>query len=421
MERSSTKPLVSIIMPCYNEEKYIGQAIESLIDDWVLKNCEFLVVDGGSVDRTREIIEALSRKIEAGFLGAERERPWPFLRRLNNSARIQACGMNRGIEEARGEIILRADAHCLYPPGYVEYCLRSLIALEKEGVANFGGFIKPVGHSLTQLAIALALKNPIGVGDSRWHLGRKSGYVDTVYLGIFRKKILEEIGRYDPRAHPNEDAELNLRLLKSGKKIYLDGSLGVYYFVRDSLSHLARQYFYYGQGRAYTTLKHRRFTSWRQVAPVMVITAVATGFVGGFFWPQLWLIPGAYLAVLAGGAAFSFYSEAKTEKEKSGEIKTTREKMNEGLSEERPKIEEIKVTAAFKSNLAEEGRQTYQATGLNSGKMGQSSLKRINLSSLNWKEKAFLYICVIASFAVIHFCWAAGFLSRISSWLRTKK
>ncbi|MCX7973237.1 MAG: glycosyltransferase family 2 protein [Candidatus Aminicenantes bacterium] len=334
-------------MPCFNEEKYISQAIESLLDDWVIENCELIVVDGGSVDKTKEIVEALSQKI--GETSTASKRTTPFLRILNNSARIQASGMNKGIEEAKGEIIVRADAHCLYPEGYVRRCVELLEKLEKEGVANVGGFIKPVGNGLIQQAIALALKNPVGVGDSRWHLGRKSGYVDTVYLGTFRKKELEAIGLYDPKAHPNEDAELNLRLLKAGKKIYLDGSLGVFYFVRESLRSLAKQYFHYGQGRAYTTWKHRRLTSWRQLAPVAVMIGVGTSLIAGFFWPPLWLIPAGYLLVLIGGATSSFYFEAKRSERVIPKLKT----------------------------------------------------------------KGRLFILIIASFAVIHFCWAAGFISKI--------
>lgn len=369
MEKENIYPRVSIIMPCYNEEKYISQAIESLIDDWVLENCEMIVVDGESKDKTREMVDSIGQKIDqriASVPETSKFKPKPFLKLINNSARIQASGMNRGIEEARGEIIVRADAHCLYPPGYVQRCVELLTNLEKDGVANVGGFIRPLGNSLVQMAIALALKNPIGVGDSRWHLGQKSGYVDTVYLGTFRKKVLQEIGLYDPKAHPNEDAELNLRLIKSRKKIYLDGSLGVFYFVRDSFKSLAKQYFFYGRGRAYTTWKHRRFTSWRQVAPVAVMAGVASSFVAGFFWPLFWLIPAAYLLALAGGAASSIYFESKAKKD----------------AEEK----------GFAEIFTE---------------------KKV-------KPKSRLFILIMASFAVIHFCWAAGFISKIFNLLFKK-
>lgn len=373
----SLAPHVSIIMPCYNEEKYIAGAIESLLDEWVLKNCELIVVDGKSEDRTKQIIQALAERIE------NQGQKWPFLKILNNEARIQASGLNKGIEEARGEIIVRADAHCLYPEGYVKRCVDILLKREKEGVANVGGYIRPIGKTITELAVALALKSPVGVGDSAWHLGKKSGFVDTVYLGTFRRETLKETGLYDPEAHPNEDAELNLRLIKRGGKIYLDRSLGVYYFVRDSLDKLARQYYFYGQGRAFTTWKHGRLTSWRQLAPVAVLMGIAAGVGAGFFWRPLWLIPAGYLLVLAAGAVMAFRQEAKEAKHKA---KVTKEETNE-------------MDKKLEAKLA----------GVN------------RLADRSFTEKIVLFGLIMASFATIHFCWAAGFISRFLKLCLRKK
>jgi len=271
-------PLVTVVMPCLNEEDNIARAVESLADDYVLRNGEILIVDGGSTDRTREIVTELAAK-------------YP-LRLLANPGRLQAHGMNIGIREARGRIIIRADAHCLYPPDYVRRCIQML---EKEGVFNAGGVMVPVGETPIQKAIARAMRHPVGVGDAKYHLGDYRGYYDGVYLGAFKKSVFEDVGSFDPRAHPNEDAELNLRIVKSGRKIFLDGSLEVLYRPRKTFSKLFRQYFHYGRGRGYTTLKHRRFTSWRQVLPPVLILGLLGSIVLSFLVHPLFIVvPGLY-------------------------------------------------------------------------------------------------------------------------------
>ena len=271
---------VSVVMPCYNEEKYIKNSIESLIDDYFLKNCELIIVDGMSNDGTREVVQSF---IKQG------------IRLLENKKRIQACGLNLGITEAKGKIIVRADAHCVYPRGYIKKCVE---LLETTGASNVGGIMLPQGASMNQKAISLALKHPVGVGDAKWHLGNFSGYVDTVYLGTFWKKLFDEIGLYDTNCKTNQDGELNLRILKAGKKIYLDSSLKVIYFPRESLKKLAIQYFNYGRGRCYTSLKHRKITSLRQLGPVGLVVGLFLSIILSFFWHLFLLFPLSYLLAL---------------------------------------------------------------------------------------------------------------------------
>lgn len=275
-------PRVSVVMPSYNEETFIAKAIESLVDDYFLKNCELLIVDGMSSDGTQEVVQSFIKK------GLR-------IRLLENKKKIQAYGINLGISEAKGEIIVRADAHCLYPPRYIKKCVE---LLERTEASNAGGIMFPQGTATVQKAIALALTHPVGVGDAKWHLGNFNGYVDTVYLGTYWKKLFDEIGLYDTNCKTNEDAELNLRILKAGKKIYLDSSLKVIYFPRESLRELAMQYFKYGRGRCYATLKHRKMTSFRQIGPVLLIIGLFLSILLSFWKPLFLLFPLAYLLTL---------------------------------------------------------------------------------------------------------------------------
>ena len=294
MSKTESRPAISIVMPCFNEERRIGRAISSLLEREP-DNLEILVVDGGSRDGTREVVRRF------GDCGAP-------IRLIENPRRRVSAAMNIGIREARGEWIVRADAHCAYPPGYVRRCVELLKAT---GAANAGGIQVPIVEKRSvaggriQAAVAAAMRHPLGVGDARWRLGRRSGFVDTVYLGTFRRSLFDEIGYYDEDADANQDAELNMRILAAGKKIYLDHTLEVIYYPRESFGGLARQYFRYGRGRARTALKHRRLTSWRQAAAPVLLIGLGGSLIAAIWMPVFLLAPTAYAATLAGVAIVS--------------------------------------------------------------------------------------------------------------------
>ncbi len=277
-------------MPCYNEEKSIARAITSLVDDYVMEHGELLVVDGISTDGTVDVVK--------GFM----DRNFPVIL-LKNDRKMQCFGLNQGIQAAQGEIIVRVDAHSFYPEGYVKKLVELLDATD---AANVGGVMLPKGETPVQSAIALAMQHPIGVGDAKFHLGNYKGYVDTVYLGTFRKETFTEVGLYDTNCRTNEDAELNIRLLKAGKKIYLDSTIQVEYLPRKSLVRLAAQYFHYGRGRAYTTIKHRQVTSYRQAAPPLLVMALIGTLVSGIFYPFFFLAWAGYILAVLGVSLLSW-------------------------------------------------------------------------------------------------------------------
>ena len=287
------KMLISILMPCYNEEGFISDAIESLVDDYVKINAEILVLDGISTDYTREKINVLQKK------------GYP-IRIIDNKKRLQNYGLNIGIKEAKGDIIIRADAHCLYPKDYVKMLVE---LLETKDAANVGGVMFPMGNNMVQKAIALAMRHPIGVGNASFHLGNFSGYVDTVFLGAFKKSLFDEIGVYDIKNDTNEDAELNLRILKVGKKIYLDSSIRVKYYPRSTFTALIKQYYSYGVGRAYTVSKHRQFTSYRQILPVLLVILFFLSLIAIPLSSLAIIFPLSYLLSLIIASFFCFKNE----------------------------------------------------------------------------------------------------------------
>lgn len=287
------EPAVTIIVPTLNEEKYIGQAIHSLIpaDDEV--DYELIVMDGGSVDRTASIIEQMA------VLN-------PRIRLEENPAGYQSAGVNRGamIAKAESGIIIRADSHAEYPPCFVARLVREL---REKGVASVVVPMRTRGEGFLQRGIAAAQNSRLGNGGALHRTANSSRYVEHGHHAAFDRKMFLAIGGYDESFTHNEDAELDIRLTKSGARIWLCSELAIVYIPRNSFGALARQYFNHGSGRARTLIKHRRRPKIRQLLPLgalgLNVLSLAAGLSFGwpFFLPSL-----AYVgACLFGGMSLA--------------------------------------------------------------------------------------------------------------------
>lgn len=278
-------PRVTIAMPAYNEERYIEVCIASVqAQDYPRNLIEILIADGRSTDKTRDILARLA--------AAD-----PRLHVIDNPARLQAAGLGLLVKQATGDIFVRMDVHCEYAPDYVRRCVETL---ERTGADNVGGAQRAKARTFFQKALCAALTSPLGVGGAKYRSADAEGFVDTVFLGAFRRRVFETVGLWDPFAITNEDAELNQRILDSGGQIYLSRDIVVHYFPRDSFPTLARQYYKYGRGRARTLIKLGSFPTLRPVAPFAMV-AGATALVA---LPPLWpLAPLAFATyALATGA-----------------------------------------------------------------------------------------------------------------------
>jgi succinoglycan biosynthesis protein ExoA len=249
-------PFVTIAMPCLNEEGYIEECLRCVqAQDYPADRMEILVADGGSIDATREILHRM---------GSDD----PRIQLVDNPDRIQSAGMNRMIKRSRGDVIVRMDVHAEYAPDYVRKCVE---ALEKSGAENVGGAQRARAKTWFQRALTAALDSPLAVGGAKYRSADNEGFVDTVFLGAFRRRVFEKVGLYDPKAVTNEDAEINHRIIESGGKVFLSRDIVVHYYPRDSFKSLAKQYYKYGQGRARTLLKHGRFQSVRPAIPFLMV------------------------------------------------------------------------------------------------------------------------------------------------------
>lgn len=212
---------ISIVMPVYNEESYIRKCIESLLEqDYPRESMEWIFVDGNSSDKTKEIIE--------GFMVQ-----YPYLIRLyDNPNKTVPYAMNIGIRASIGRYIIRLDAHSEYAKDYISKCV---YYLDNTDADNVGGVAKTKSKGFMGSSIALMLSSKFGVGNSQFRTNGKSGYVDTVPFGAFRKEVFDKYGLYDERFTRNQDNEMNYRIRKNGGKIYMSDEIKLSYYCRDSL------------------------------------------------------------------------------------------------------------------------------------------------------------------------------------------
>lgn len=253
---------VSVVLPTLNERPYIRDCLDSLLSQDHPGLVEILVCDGGSTDGTREIVAAA---------------PAP-VRLVENPGVTAAAGMNAGIAAATSEVICRADAHTLYAKDYVRRCVE---VLEETGADNVGGRMVPVGTTTFGRAVAALTSSPIGVGPGRFHYADTREDVDTVYLGCWLTSTLRELGGYDEDRlqWAAEDQELNFRIRQRGGRIVLDPTIRSWYFPRETVRGLARQYGNYGVAKASTLAKHHTLPTWRPLAPAMLVAASAAALV----------------------------------------------------------------------------------------------------------------------------------------------
>ena len=220
-EYTNSGIIVSIIMPLYNEEKYISNCIDSLLrQTFCKKNMEWIFVDGNSTDNTLNILKSYQKK-------------YPDLIHIyNNPKKIVPHAMNIGIKHAMGKYIIRLDAHADYNYDYIDKCV---YYLEHTDADNVGGIARTKSNGFIGDAIAMMLSSKFGVGNSQFRINGSSGYVDTVPFGAFRREVFERLGGYDERLIRNQDNEMNYRIRKNGGKIFLSQEIQFTYYCRDTI------------------------------------------------------------------------------------------------------------------------------------------------------------------------------------------
>lgn len=279
--------MLSVICPIYNEEKYIAQFLDSiLLQDYPKNDLEILLVDGMSKDRTREIVaEYISR--------------FSFIRLIDNPDKIVPCAMNRGIDAAKGDIIMRLDAHASYQPDYFSVLVNGLKRLHAD---NVGTVCKTdvLNKTPKTLAIREVLGNKFGVGNSTFRTGiDREQEVETVPFGCWLREVFDKYGKYDVRLVRNQDIELNKRIIRGGGKIYILPDTYCTYLARETWKALSKNNYGNGKWNILTVYYTKMFSSLslRHFIPLLfLLSLIVPLLLALVWWPFALVSPASLLA-----------------------------------------------------------------------------------------------------------------------------
>jgi succinoglycan biosynthesis protein ExoA len=277
---------ILVVIPVLNEQAHIEACVRSLMrGDKRLASSEFVIADGGSTDRTRAVVSDLIEE-------------FPNLRFIDNPKKLQSAAINLAARQFGGgrRILIRCDAHSIYPEGFVMAVAESL---NRRGVASLVVPMDAIGKTCFQRANAWIVDTPLGSGGSAHRGGRKSMFVDHGHHAGFDLKTFLHVGGYDETFSHNEDAEFDTRLRGAGGRVFLDADIRLRYLPRATVSKLAKQYFSYGKGRARTILTHGETPKLRQMIPPATLAACILGL--GLAPFTLWslVLPAGYLGILS--------------------------------------------------------------------------------------------------------------------------
>jgi succinoglycan biosynthesis protein ExoA len=281
--------LISIIIPCRNEEGHIKECVESLMMQKDLPDIiEILVVDGMSTDKTRFILNQLERK-------------YNNVRMIDNPLKITPVALNNGIKNSKGQFISILGAHAEYGQYFIK---NSYDILNKDPlIMCAGGPIISKGINDFAKAVALAMSSSIGVGNAKHRFPDFEGYAEMACFPMFKREIFNKIGLYDESLIRNQDDEFCFRLRLNGWKVFLSPKVISSYYVRNNPIALFRQYYEYGKWRVPVLVKHKIPISYRQQVPaafflINVLIIISASYFNVIFLGLL--LPISYFIILVG-------------------------------------------------------------------------------------------------------------------------
>lgn len=268
----------SVIIPCRNEARFIESCLDSVLSTtYPLDELEVIVVDGMSDDGTREVLAAYAKR-------------HPVVRMLDNLRRITPCALNIAVTNARGPVIIRLDAHNIYPP---EYIGRSIDILNSSGADCVGGVWLTEARDRTLLApgVEVALSHPLGVGNSMFRVGvDRPLWVDAIPFGCMRKDLFSTVGLFNESLDRSQDMDFWSRVRQAGGRILLDPSITSRHLARGTVDAFARHNFWNGYWVTWPIRQNRTRFALRHLAPLIFCGMLLALTVVGLFWaPSLWL------------------------------------------------------------------------------------------------------------------------------------
>ena len=291
LDRTGPPPPVSVIMPVLNEERYLRAAVAGILGQQYDGAMEVVLAVGPSRDATGDI---------AARLAAED----PRVTVVENPSGRTPRGLNAAIHASNHPVIVRVDGHGVLPDGYVR---RAVEVLRETGADNVGGMMVPEGTTPFEQAVAYAMTSRVGIGGARFHVGGEAGPAETVFLGVFRRRVLDRLGGFDETFTRAQDWELNYRIRRSGGLVWFTPDLHVSYRPRSTVRALARQFFHTGQWRRHVMQRYPETASFRYLAPPAAVVLLGAGTAAAVIGPVVGLpllawgaiAPAGYVVLLA--------------------------------------------------------------------------------------------------------------------------
>ncbi len=298
---TNTKPFVSALLVTRNEQDYIEIALMSYIEQTYPKNSyEIIVIDGGSTDKTLEIVNSIKNKYETGDFR---------ITLLNNPKQILASGWNIGIKAARGEYVIRIDAHAKALPTFIE---KSVETMSKVDATCVGGRLITKTIQGNNDTISKVLSSPFGVGNSSFRVSDQAGYVDTAVYGLYRKTIFDEVGFFNEKYVRNQDLQMHSRIRKAGGKFYFNPEIQSEYYSRNTVKKMIKQAFGNGKWNMILLKEDRSGLSIRHLVPFAFVVFILISSILGFVFKPIWIFEiSIILLYLILGFIFGIKSGAK--------------------------------------------------------------------------------------------------------------
>jgi succinoglycan biosynthesis protein ExoA len=257
----NTLPGVSYVMPVLNEATHVRAAVDSLLAQDYAGPIEVTIALGPSIDGTTELVEELAAVDTR-------------IRVVDNVVGSTPAGLNLAIRESHFPVVVRVDAHSVLPADYTRIAVETML---ETGADNVGGLMDAQGTTDFERAVARAYGSRVGLGGTKLHVGGSAGAAETVYLGVFRRDKLLEVGLFDEEIKRGQDWELNRRIRHSGGTVWFTPRLTVTYRPRPNLYRLGRQFFSTGIWRGELARRYPASNGLRYFAPPVMVLGVAIG------------------------------------------------------------------------------------------------------------------------------------------------
>ena len=279
MENTSVRPFVTVILVTRNEKNHIEASLNSLFNQTYPKECyEIVIVDGMSTDETPDIINRLAESYNKSNLE---------IRIFQNPKKILSAGWNIGIKEAKGNYVVRIDAHAEAASNFIEKSVETMMRVDAVCV---GGKLTTKSLPGDKTVISKVLSSRFGVGGSSFRVSNTEGYADTAVYGLYKKEIFEKVGYFNESFVRNQDIEMHGRIKRAGGKFYFNPEIECIYYARNSTAKMMRQAHGNGKWNMILFKKAKASLSIRHLVPFAFVLFLLFAIVGGcFYWP-IWLV-----------------------------------------------------------------------------------------------------------------------------------